>query len=138
MSAEHTARVLVDTHALLWWQAESKRLSAGARSALTSAREVLVSPISCWETSMLVVKGRVRLDRPTPVWVRDLFSQESVAAAELTPDIAASAAELPAFHGDPADRLIYATARSLQVALISKDADLRRYAARHRDCTIVW
>lgn len=138
MPAERSARVLLDTHALLWWQAESRRLSAGARAALSSARELLVSPISCWETSMLVVKGRIGLDRPTAAWVRDLFAQERVAVAELTPDIAASAAELPEFPGDPADRLIYATARSLHVALVSKDAELRRYAGQHQDCTVTW
>lgn len=87
---------------------------------------------------MLVVRKRVRLDRPMAVWVRDLFAQEGMSIAELTPDIAVAAAQLPGFHGDPADRLIYATARSLRVALVSKDAQMRQYADARGDCTVVW
>jgi len=138
MPADPGDRVLLDTHTLLWWQAESPRLSASARTAVTSARTVLVSPISCWEVSMLVAKGRVRLDRPTADWVRALFAQDGVTVADVTPDIAVDAAELPEFHGDPADRFIYATARSLHSRLIMKDANLRRYATQHQDCTVTW
>ncbi len=87
---------------------------------------------------MLVDKRRVQLDRPTATWVRDLFAQDGVAVADLTPDIAVGAAELPGFHGDPADRMIYATARSRQSTLITKDATLRHYAEAHGDCRVWW
>lgn len=87
---------------------------------------------------MLVVTDRVRLDRPTAAWVRDLLAQDRVHTAELTPAVAAAAAELPDFHGDPADRLLYATARSLQAELLSKDQLLRQYGGAHADVAVVW
>lgn len=130
--------VLLDTHVLLWWQAGSERLSTRARVRISTAKRILVSPISCWEVAMLVSKGRVRLDRPTAAWVRDLLVQDRVSLAELSPAIAVAAAELADFHGDPADRLLYATARSLQADLLSKDQHLRRYGATHADVRVLW
>jgi PIN domain nuclease of toxin-antitoxin system len=58
--------------------------------------------------------------------------------ATLTPSAAISAARLPEFHGDPADRLIYATARELGVALVSKDTKIREYARRRGDVEVIW
>jgi PIN domain nuclease of toxin-antitoxin system len=131
-------RVLLDTHVLLWWHADSTRLSPTARSWIEQADRVLVSAITAWEVAMLVEKGTVTLDRPTQAWIRDVFSQDDVEAAELSPAAAVSAAQLPDFHGDPADRLLYATALAQNVALISKDRRLRDYATRHPGPAVVW
>lgn len=135
--------VLVDTHALLWWQAQPEqarpdRMSPSARERLAGASCVLVSPISCWEIAMLVGKKRVELDRPTAAWIRDLLSTDGVDLAELTPAIAVVAAELTGFHGDPADRFLYATARLLGVPLLSKDHLLHDYAASDRAVSVIW
>lgn len=67
---------LLDTHVLLWWQADGHRLSPTAARAIARAEAVLVSPISCWEVATLTTKGRVRLDRDVYAWVRDLFAEE--------------------------------------------------------------
>ncbi|MGH3978990.1 MAG: type II toxin-antitoxin system VapC family toxin [Pseudonocardiaceae bacterium] len=136
-------RVLVDTHALLWWQAQSDqarpdRISIPAWERITAASCVLVSPISCWEVAMLVRKERVRLDRPTAAWIRDVLATDGIGVAELTPGITVAAAELADFHGDPADRFLYATARLLDVPLLSKDRLLHGYAEAHRTVTVVW
>lgn len=121
-------RVLLDTHALVWWKADAGRLSPSAVEVLGSARQILISPISFWETAMLVAKGRVRLDRPTRVWARDVLAEDRSAPAELDSDVAVLAAELPAAHGDPADRILMATARLRGVALLSKDRVIRDQA----------
>jgi len=133
-----TEPVLLDTHALLWWQAESDRLPAGTRERISAAKVVLVSPISCWEIAMLIDKERVRLDRSTAAWVRDLLATDNVDLAELTPGIAVAAGELPGFHGDPADRLLYATASVLGVPLLTKDRRLHDYAEPDRAGWSVW
>lgn len=138
MPTDPAGPVLLDTHALLWWQAGSSRLVASALSSVRTAAVVLISPISCWEVSMLVSKRCITLDRPTATWVRDLLGQDRIDTADLTPQIAVDAAELPDFHGDPADRLLYATARSLRIPLITKDDRLRRYADSRRDCAVHW
>jgi PIN domain nuclease of toxin-antitoxin system len=105
--------VLLDTHALLWWQAGSGRLSRRALAAIRGAT-CQISPITCWEVATLVTKGRIALDRPVARWVADLVATE-VEVVDLTPSIAAAAGSLVDFHGDPADRLIYATAAARRI-----------------------
>ena len=129
---------LVDTHVLLWWQAASNRLSPAARRCLDAAATVLISPISCWEIAMLVAKGRVGLDRPVVRWVGDLLAADGLDVAELGVDAAVVAGQLDAFHGDPADRLIYASAATLGVPLITKDERIRWYASSRNDVDTVW
>lgn len=131
--------VLLDTHALLWWQAASDKLSSRARQAIEGATAVVISPISCWEVAMLVGKGRVALDRAVTTWVRDLVAApDGPITAELTPLIAAEAGSLDGFHGDPADRLIYATARQSHMPLITKDLHLTEFAAEHGIVRTIW
>jgi PIN domain nuclease of toxin-antitoxin system len=130
--------VLLDTHALLWWQADVDRLSPKVARAVESASRILVSPISFWELAMLVEKGRVSLDRPTSLWVVDFLATERVEVAELTPSVAIGAGELSGFHGDPADRLIVATAKTLRVTLASKDDKIHAYAKSDNALAVVW
>jgi PIN domain nuclease of toxin-antitoxin system len=130
--------ILVDTHVLLWWQADSDRLSAPVQRLLRSTAAVLVSPISCWEVAMLVAKGRVELDRPVLQWVRDLLASPQVDVAELTPEVAVQAGRLDDFRGDPADRFLYATALSLGVEFVTKDDRIRTYAERYNRIPVIW
>lgn len=81
-------------------------------------------------------KARIALDRPVAAWVSDVLATDGVGVAELTPGIAA--AELTDFHGDPADRFRYATARLLDVPPLSKDHLLQDYAATDRTGCVVW
>lgn len=83
---------------------------------------------------MLVAKGRIELDRDTAAWCRQALARPGVMAVPLDPPTAIAAAapgsagsELP---GDPADRMIYATARSLGATLITKDRRLRDFDPR--------
>lgn len=132
-------RVLADTHALLWWRGEPARLSPTALRELERADPVLLSPISIWEMSTLLRLKRIRLDRGLVEWVTDLFG-EGIAIAELTPRAASDAGSWrpDEFPGDPADRLIYATARELRVPLVSKDERLHSIAARRGDLRVIW
>jgi PIN domain nuclease of toxin-antitoxin system len=138
LNPDPQAGLLLDTHALIWWQADVDRLSPKATRAIDSAIRILVSPISFWELMMLVEKRRISLDRPTNVWVVDFLATGRVDEAELTPSVAIVAGELSGFHGDPADRLIVATAKSLRVPLVSKDDKIHAYAKSDRDLTVVW
>lgn len=116
--------VLLDTHVLLWWAAEPDRLSPTARRALESADELAVAAITWWELAWLVRRGRVGVGVP----VRTLFAgmARDVRTAALTPSISVTAAELADdFPGDPADRLIYATAIEHGWRLVSEDRRLR-------------
>ena len=132
--------VLLDTHALLWWQAGGERLSAAAARAIARSDAILVSPISCWEVATLLARGRIALDRDVYAWVRDLFSSDEVELAPLTAQAAVGAAQLGAagFHGDPADRFLYATALEHGVPLVTKDDSIRSYAEKVGDLRTIW
>ncbi|MGB8861873.1 MAG: type II toxin-antitoxin system VapC family toxin [Ilumatobacteraceae bacterium] len=133
-----TESLLLDTHALLWWQAGSDRLSARARRLIDAAPRLFLSAISVWELAMLVDQGSVALDRPTQIWVHDLLADGIVTIAELTPAIAVAAAQLDEFTGDHADRIIYAAAVHNSLPLVTKDDRLAEYARANGDVTIEW
>lgn len=132
--------ILLDTHAVLWWQAGGERLSSRAAREIARADVVLISPISCWEIAALAMKGRVGLDREPHTWIRDLLADEHVDVATLSPQVAVSAALLGehGFRGDPADRFLYATAREQLVPFVSKDDKVRSFARERRDLRVVW
>ena len=131
---------LLDTHVLLWWLSGGSRLSAEAARVIQSAERLLVSPISCWEIGTLARSGRIVLDRPIASWIARVFEDRRQAVAQLTPESAGWAGSLEdaRFPGDPADRLIYATAREHRIPLVSKDERLRDYAAVAGDVDVIW
>ena len=130
--------ILLDTHALIWWVEDKGHLSGSAAAAIENQAPALVSPISFWELAVLVERRRVSIDRDLRLWCRDLLASAMAEVAGLTPSAAISAARLHGFHGDPADRIIYSTARELGVPLVSKDARIRDYATRLRDVEVIW
>jgi PIN domain nuclease of toxin-antitoxin system len=138
MPTEPSSVLLLDTHTVLWWQAESDRLSHEARTHIEQASMRLVSPVTFWEVAMLIEKGRIELDRPTAAWVTDFLSTDRVNVAELTPTIAVAAGELISFHGDPADRMIVASAIAAGIPLVTKDDKITEWAARTRELAALW
>ncbi len=127
--------VLLDTHALLWWTADPDRLSEAADDAIERADEVGVAAITWWELAWLVERDRVTPRIPVRAWFADLA--RDIRTLPLTPAIALGAAAIPApFPGDPADRLIYATAVEHGWRLVSKD---RRFHEHDRDgAVVIW
>ena len=138
MATSEPESLLLDTHALLWWQAGSELLSARARRSIDAAPRLFVSAISLWEVATMVGQGTIALDRPTQMWVHDLLADGIVSVADLAPTIAVAAAQLDEFNGDQADRIIYATAVHHQLALVTKDPVLTEYARSNGDTSIEW
>jgi PIN domain nuclease of toxin-antitoxin system len=124
--------VVLDTHAWLWWVDAPGRLSVAAAEAIERADAVGVPAICCWELAMLTVKRRIELDRAPEAWIRQALARPGTVALELGPKIAVDAALLDrdGFSGDPADRLIYATARDRGAPLVTRDVGLREYDPR--------
>lgn len=88
----------------------------------------LVSAITPGEIGMLAATGRLVLDRDVMDWIAAALSLPGVRLAALEPAIAVASTRLPAeLHGDPADRLIVATARALGATLITADVALLAY-----------
>ena len=78
---------------------------------------------------MLVAKHRLQLDRDTLSWVREALSDEIVTLLPISPSIGVAAGSLgPDFHGDPADRLIVATALETGSVLVTKDRKIRSFS----------
>ncbi len=133
-----TELVLIDTHTLLWLIGDRTKLSAPALSAITEATSVLVSSISFWEVAMLNAKGRISFDRPVSQWTQDVLASDNLAEAPVTALIGLRGGELEGFHGDPADRLIVASAQIHRCPLISKDLRIRDWAGRMGGLECIW
>lgn len=116
--------VLLDTHVVHWWSAEPKRVSPAARKALERADELVVAAISWYELAWLARHERIAVTVPIRSWLDGLASQ--LRTIGVTPAVAETAVGLPAsFPGDPADRLIYATAIEHGLDLVTKDRSIR-------------
>ena len=127
-----TGPILLDTHAWVWLMAGDDRLGAGNRRVLEQAvaeARLRVSVISVWEVAMLEAKGRLTFAEECETWIRAALAAPGIRLAELTPHIAVSSTRLPGeFHGDPADRMLIATARESAAALLTADDAILRYA----------
>jgi PIN domain nuclease of toxin-antitoxin system len=121
-------RLLLDTHALLWFCEGSADLSSAARSALEDqANERHVSHATAWEVAIKLSLGKLKLQVP----YKELFPGVLAANgfATLHPDFRHYLAllELPFHHRDPFDRLLVAQAKSEQMTLLTCDPNLAAY-----------
>lgn len=122
--------VVLDTHVWIWWLVGQSALSDKERLSLDTlaTTEPPILPAVClWEAQMLNAKQRLELDRPFDRWLREASQPAVVRIAPLSIDVVLAVDALPAsFHGDPADRLIVGTARSLNLPLATYDKAIRR------------
>lgn len=127
--------VVLDSHVVHWWSAEPDRISRVATKALSEAEELAVAAISWFELAWLAEHERIVVTIPIRSWLEQLAAQ--VRTLPLTAAIAATAVSLPSsFPGDPADRLIYATAIEHGSQLVTKDRKLRTH--RHPRPLTLW
>ncbi len=123
--------IVLDTHVWVWWRAEPAKLSRRARAAIDAEPRLGLCPISCWEVATKVVKGKLALDRDLRVWIKQALAHPRLSLLPIDQDISVDAALLgdQGFHGDPADRLIAATAKRHKSELVTKDKALRAHPA---------
>jgi len=129
--------LLMDTHCWLWIEGGlTARFSVRGLAALRGAaaeNRLLLSVISVWEVALLEAKGRISLRLDCADWVRQALTTPGLNLLPITPEIAIQSTRLPGtLHGDPADRLIVATARAHGATLLTKDTKLLAYGrTRH-------
>jgi PIN domain nuclease of toxin-antitoxin system len=126
---------VLDTHVWIWVvEGDRNALSRTAIDAIEEAARggaVRVSAISVWEVAMLETKGRISLSLPTEDWVRAALRAPGVGLLPLSPEIAIESTRLPgAPHGDPADRILIASARILGTRLATCDGEILGYSTR--------
>lgn len=122
--------ILMDTHVWIWWVQGDPSLPPSMRGQLEVNEKygLGVSVISCLEIARLVAYGRLILPRPIDEWVNEALLYPHVKLVELSPAIAIDSSRLPGpFHKDPCDRIIVATARSLDIPLATADGRIRNY-----------
>lgn len=134
MTAEDARAVVLDTHALVWLMQGSERVGPRSRARIAEAAKshaVFVTAISTWEIAMLVLaKDRLAPDREVGEWLDAALGLPGLRLAALDPLVAVDSTCLPAdVHGDPADRLIIATARRHGAVLITDDRLILQYGA---------
>ncbi|MFI5310366.1 MAG: type II toxin-antitoxin system VapC family toxin [Gemmatimonadales bacterium] len=124
--------IVLDTHALIWWVSDPKRVPARARrliaAAVSEGEPVAVSSISLWEVAMLVARKRLALTIDTSAWIAHVEALPFLSFIPVDNQIAVRAVQLEDFpHRDPADRMIIATALGLGAPLVTADARIRAY-----------
>lgn len=116
---------LLDTHILLWWLEDRKRLSPQQLEVINAANPdspLQVSDISLWEIATLHGLGRIELTIPLREWLEKAVSPPLVRRRGISPAVAAELDSLPdSFHRDPADRILVATARVFGATLLTND-----------------
>lgn len=118
-------KLLLDTHALLWWLDDHPALSPEARQAIASPRsEVFASAVTAWE---IVIKKRLgKLKMPSGL-DRELLSQR-IAVLPITFEHALAIDRLPDHHEDPFDRMLVAQAMVEGMTLVTRDRDIQKYS----------
>jgi len=122
--------ILLDTH--VWWSAlnEPDKLSNKALEVIRQnpPGQRAIASISMWEFAMMVNSGKVEINIPPDQWLDYAVNKTGLKVYDLNPRIATESCNLPGkFHKDPADRIIAATARINDLAVVTKDKKITRY-----------
>src|SRR5436190_6797575 len=123
-------KVLLDTHALIWWFEGSPKLSKRASSVLGNpSNAIFISAVVGWELAIKVQVGKFH----TPSLVQDLdgiIQREGFAELGISLEHAVRAGLLPMHHRDPFDRLLVAQAQALNVPIVTPDAVFDHYGVQ--------
>ena len=130
--------ILLDTHAWIWLSSDPTRLGPQVREAPPGS--LALSTISAWEVATKAAQQKLTLDRPVVEWVSAAHRNHEIRSEAVSLSIAVRAGSLGAegFHGDPADRIIVATALILGCPLATVDDKIRAWADERNVLPIVW
>ena len=122
--------VLLDTHMWVWWltpRSPLARRDRGALDALATSGGLRIAAISLWEAQMLHRKGRLEVPCSFADWLEQAADERAVRVLPLDTQVVLALDALPkTFHGDPADRLIVATAKAHSLPIATRDTAIRR------------
>lgn len=121
--------ILLDTHIWVRWiDPQQKPLTPNLIAFIETVDQVAVSAISCWEVAWLVRRGRLQLTLSLQDWIDNALQGSGIDCIAVDHSIAMCSASLPEHHRDPADRLIIATAITLNTQLLSLDSAFPVYS----------
>lgn len=117
-------KLLLDTHALLWWLGDDPQLATEARKAIADSEHlVAVSAASAWEISIKRALGK--LDAPDDL--TDAVAASGFEPLPITLQHAVGVASLPRHHDDPFDRMLIAQAQAEDLTIVTRDPRFRDY-----------
>lgn len=127
-------RILLDTHALLWWLFDDPQLSGAAREVIKAPdNRVLVSSASAWEISTKHRLGKLPEAREAAEDLSRLLRMANMHVLTITLEHALAAGSLPGPHRDPFDRMLIAQSRLEEIPIVTLDSAFRPYGVE-----IVW
>jgi len=119
-------QLLLDTHVLIWWLADDRKLSKTARSLIAIPdNDVLVSSASLWEISIKEALGRLEIELDD---LEEAIARNGFRSLPISFRHALTAGRLPAVHRDPFDRILIAQASVEELRVVSHDRVFERYA----------
>lgn len=121
-------KLLLDTHALLWFYLDHPLLSGAARSLILDPTQAkLVSPASYWEIAIKISKAKYALTKPYEEFMREAIDLNGFGYLHIEPKHTALLTSMPFHHKDPFDRLLVAQALSENIPIVSADPQLDAY-----------
>lgn len=124
-------RLLLDTQAFIWAIAAPERLSQRARAAMQDEdNEVYVSAATAWEIAIKARTGKVGVVGDPQRFVPEQIAANSFSSLAVSIRHALKVADLPMLHKDPFDRLLVAQASVEDLALVTADAQIRKYPVK--------
>ena len=122
-------RLLIDSHAIIWWMTDDPRLSPMARKALGSSQhERFLSLASLWELSLKVAAGRLQGIDSTIDHLRQAAAAQSIVLLPIGYEHILRVESLPLYHADPFDRMLVAQALEDGLTLLSADRAFSQYS----------
>jgi PIN domain nuclease of toxin-antitoxin system len=119
--------LLLDTHVLVWWSNNDRRLSDSAMSALLDPDNILhLSVVAAWEFRWLKLYKRISVAVPLEIIVEEL----ALVKLSFEFDLDRFSDSLPLIHGDPLDRMMIAQAMRHDLVFVTSDANIRRYPVK--------
>jgi PIN domain nuclease of toxin-antitoxin system len=124
-------KLLLDTHAFIWWDQAPDRLSSRALRAISrSSSEVFLSVVSLWEIAVKSAAGRLELGAPVRASVEAQQERNALRLLPVEPAHVWALDELPGTRGDPFDRMLAAQAAHEGMVLVTRDARMRELRVR--------
>ena len=127
-------KVLLDTHAFLWWITDDPRISSRARDVVQDAEnELYLSAASGWEIAIKTQLGRLRLPGESDVYLARQMSVNAIQPLAITMRHSLFVYGLPDIHKDPFDRMIIAQSILEEMPLLTKDGNIPKYGIQ-----VIW
>jgi len=124
--------IILDTHVLLWSLLQPEELSETIKQLIGLAQEnnqLFICSISLLEIAMLKLKKRINIYEPIKDFLESIHNLDGLSVKDISPEIAAESVSLmDDFHGDPADKIIVATARCYGATLLTRDQKILNWA----------